>query len=142
MKGVELVTYGPNKLFDVTRWVEEECRGVKEGAVLVFAKGSTGALVLLEEGEVEGFERDLWGLVEVYGWEHPGNAYAHLRSTLMGTGLVLPVVDGRPVLGGRRVYFVENQPALNRHRKLYVHAIPIGIRRGSGIRRPDPRLSP
>jgi thiamine phosphate synthase YjbQ (UPF0047 family) len=115
---IELVTYGPNKLFDITERVVELASGVDEGFISLQAVGSTGALVVLpRDGRVvEAFERDLWDLVPTLGWRHPGNAYAHLRSTLIGTTLVLPVAGGAVPLGGSGVFFLENQPALNRHR--------------------------
>jgi thiamine phosphate synthase YjbQ (UPF0047 family) len=115
---IELVTYGPNKLFDITERVVELASGVDEGFVSLQAVGSTGALVVLPRDRrvVEAFERDLWDLVPTLGWRHPGNAYAHLRSTLIGTTLVLPVAGGAVPLGGSGVFFLENQPALNRHR--------------------------
>jgi len=117
---IELVTHGPNKLFDITDRVEELARGVGEGAVVLQAVGSTGALVVLPRRRevVEAFESDLWDLVPTLGWRHPGNAYAHLRSTLIGTVLVLPVLGGRLPLGGSGVFFLENQPAVRRRRSI------------------------
>lgn len=117
---IEVVTYGPNKLFDITDRVVELAQGVERGFIALQAVGSTGALVLLprDRGVVEAFERDLWDLVPTLGWRHPGNAYAHLRSTLIGTTLVLPVAGGAVPLGRCGVFFLENQPALNRHRSV------------------------
>ena len=114
----EFVTYGPNKLFDITDRVVELANGVTEGFVSLQAVGSTGALVVIPRDKriVESFENDLWDLVPTLGWQHPGNAYAHLRSTLIGTTLLLPVLDGTIPLGRCGIFFLENQPALNRHR--------------------------
>lgn len=115
---IELLTYGPNKLFDITGQVCKLVEGVTEGAVVLQAMGSTGALVLLPRSRevVEAFEYDLWDLVSTYGWRHPGNAYAHLRSTLIGTGLILPIARGEIPLRGNGIFFLENQPAMNRRR--------------------------
>jgi len=115
---IELVTYGPNKLFDITERVIKLASGVDRGFISLQAVGSTGALVVLhrDRNVIEAFERDLWDLVPTLGWRHPGNAYAHLRSTLIGTTLVLPVAGDAVPLGGSGVFFLENQPALNRHR--------------------------
>lgn len=118
-----IVTHGPNKLFDVTGLLEEAARRVGEGVAAVFSKGSTGALAVIPRGSVEEFEEELWSLVPVDGWEHPGNAYAHLRSTLIGTSLLVPVHEGKPCLPeGYGVFFVENQPANARRRKIFVAA--------------------
>lgn len=115
---IELVTYGPNKLFDITDRVAKLAAGVEEGLLVLQAVGSTGALVTLPRRAevIEAFERDLWDLVPTLGWMHPGNAYAHLRSTLIGTALALPVVGGSLPLGDCGIFFLENQPAMNRRR--------------------------
>ena len=121
---VEFLTYGPNKLFDVTGRLRELAEGVREGFLAVTAQGSTGALVVLPPDAIEEFERRLWELVPVYGWRHPGNAYAHLRSTLIGTNIVIPVEGGELKLPrGAAVYFLENQATYNRRRKLVVSVV-------------------
>ncbi|MEM0088011.1 MAG: YjbQ family protein [Thermofilum sp.] len=125
---IELVTYGPNKLFDITDRVSELAKGVEEGVVLLQAVGSTGALILLPRRRdvVEAFERDLWDLVPTLGWKHPGNAYAHLRSTLIGTLLALPVAGGSIPLEESGIFFLENQPALNRRRVIVAAVVAKG----------------
>lgn len=125
---IELVTYGPNKLFDITDRVAELARGVEEGAIVLQAVGSTGALVVLprQREVIDAFENDLWDLVPTLGWRHPGNAYAHLRSTLIGTALALPVVGGALPLDGSGVFFLENQPALNRRRAIVAAVVTRG----------------
>lgn len=117
---IELTTYGPNKLFDITDRVNELARGVKLGILALQAVGSTGALVLLPRRRefVEAFEYSLWDLVPTLGWRHPGNAYAHLRSTLIGTTLALPVIEGGIPLEGIGIFFLENQPASRRRRRV------------------------
>jgi len=115
-------TYGPNKLFDITDRVEKivEESPVENGVVTVFSHGSTGALVRLKPEQVEDYSYALWDLVPIKGWQHPGNAYAHLRSTLISTKLTLPVINRKVVLGPARVYFVENQCYVARERHITV----------------------
>ena len=115
---IRFTTYGPNKLFDLTDRVLSLTHSVEEGAVFLQAVGSTGALLVLPRSEevLRAFEQDLWDLVPTLGWRHPGNAYAHLRSTLMGTTLALPVLRGQVPLSGSGIFFLENQPAMNRPR--------------------------
>ncbi len=120
-----LLTHGPNKLFDVTGLAARAASHIGDGVVAVFSKGSTGALVVIPRDAAEEYEYALWDLVDMDGWEHPGNAYAHLRSTLLGTSLVLPVSGGELCIPtGYGVFFVENQPANVRRRVIYVAAIP------------------
>ena len=120
------ITYGPNKLFDVTEHVGEVAAKVKRGFVAVLCKGSTGALLVLprEKEVVEEYERGLWNIVPVYGWRHPGNAYAHLRSTLIGTSMLVAVKKGEPILPeGSGVFFLENQAVNARRRKIVLVAV-------------------
>lgn len=125
---IELVTYGPNKLFDITDRVAELAGDVEEGAIVLQAVGSTGALVVLPRRRevIEAFENDLWDLVPTLGWRHPGNAYAHLRSTLIGTTLALPIVGGSLPIEGNGIFFLENQPALNRRRVVVAAVVTRG----------------
>ncbi len=120
------VTYGPNKLFDVTEYVGEIAAKVEKGFVAVLCKGSTGALLVLprEKEVIEECERGLWSLVPIYGWRHPGNAYAHLRSTLIGTSIIVAVEKGGLVLPkGSGVFFLENQAVNARRRKIVLIAV-------------------
>lgn len=128
-KIVKIKTHGPNKLFDITDHLKSFSENIGQGFVNVFSKGSTGALVLLPRKKeiVEQFEEDLWDLVEVYGWRHPGNAYAHLRSTLIGTNLVILVEEGKLLIPEEHsVFFVENQPYVMRERTIVFTGISTG----------------
>ncbi|MCD6357097.1 MAG: hypothetical protein DRJ96_06710 [Thermoprotei archaeon] len=122
---IRFLTYGPNKLFDITERATRLALGVPEGVLLLQAIGSTGALLLLprNRGVLESYEHDLWDLVETLGWRHPGNAYAHLRSTLIGTTLALPIIGGEVPLNGAGIFFLENQPAMNRRRTVVAAAL-------------------
>ena len=119
---IDFVTYGPNKLFDLTSDVERIAENVEQGWAALQAVGSTGALLIMPGARevVKAFEHDLWDLVPTLGWLHPGNAYAHLRSTLIGTMLVVPVKRGKLELEGCKVFFLENQPAVRRRRAVIV----------------------
>ena len=80
---------------------------VRTGLVHVFNVGSTAAV-----GSVEfepGLQRDLPAVLDRllppsrdYGHEqawHDGNGHSHLQATLLGPSLVVPVAQGKPVLG-------------------------------------------
>jgi len=79
----------------------------KEGQLLIFIDGSTAAISTIEYEP--GLLQDLPELLESIipmdkryhhddTW-HDGNGYAHLRSTLIGTSITVPVIGGRVVLG-------------------------------------------
>jgi len=78
-----------------------------EGQLLLFINGSTAAISAVEYEP--GLLKDLPEMLEKIApmgaryhhndtW-HDGNGYAHIRSTLIGPSLTVPVIDGRLVLG-------------------------------------------
>ena len=106
---VEIRTKGFTDIINITNAVhrfvsKNKCR---EGQLLVFINGSTAAVSTIEYEP--GLLQDLPELLEKYipmgshyhhddTW-HDGNGYAHLRSTLIGTSMTIPVINGRVVLG-------------------------------------------
>lgn len=105
---------------------------VKDGAVLVFSKHTTAALVV-NEGE-EGVKEDaivFWRWLLPLGEEYQhnrlrqdDNAHAHLLSMFLGPSVVLPVKSGTLDLGTwQRVFLVElDKP---RVRQVVVRAVSI-----------------
>ncbi|WP_087035747.1 secondary thiamine-phosphate synthase enzyme YjbQ [Thermococcus litoralis] len=109
-------TKGEIDLVDITSEVEEivERSEITNGQVLVFVPGATGAVVTIEHetGLLEDFKRILKEIVpKSAGYKHDlidNNAHSHLRATLLGPSLVLPVVDGKVVRGiWQQIFFVE-----------------------------------
>jgi secondary thiamine-phosphate synthase enzyme len=102
--------------------------GLEEGSVLVFVSGSTAALTTIEHEP--GLLRDLPELLDRLvpadrryhhddTW-HDGNGHSHLRASLIGPSLTVPVAQGRLLLGTwQQVVLVDldNRP---RHRELVV----------------------
>ena len=77
----------------------------KEGVCTVFARHATAALIINENAD-PGFRTDILSLLDKLIpegiWEHDkvdDNGAAHLASTLLGTSQVIPVKDGRLLLG-------------------------------------------
>ncbi|MBC7095212.1 MULTISPECIES: secondary thiamine-phosphate synthase enzyme YjbQ [Thermococcus] len=109
-------TRGEIDLVDITRDIEEivEKSEIKNGQVLVFVPGATGAIVTIEHENdlLEDFKRVLRELVpKGAGYKHDiidNNAHSHLRASLLGSSLVLPIVDGKVVRGlWQQIFFVE-----------------------------------
>jgi secondary thiamine-phosphate synthase enzyme len=106
-------TRGEVEFVDLTGQVIEAVSesGVKNGLVHVFAPHATGVLILTENepGLLDDIRELLERLVpKGTGYEHPSNAFAHLRSILFPPDRTLPVVDGRVVLGTwQSLLFVE-----------------------------------
>ncbi len=130
-KELRFSTGGEIDLVDITREVEAAVResGIKNGQVLVFVPGATGAIVTIEHesGLLEDFKRTLRELVpKGAGYLHDridDNAHSHLRATLLGASECFPVVDGRLVRGTwQQIFFVELD-VRPRHRRVVVQVM-------------------
>ena len=119
----EIRTHGPMKYYGIRELVEEAVResGYVNGLVHIHAVGATPFLLIASRRDVDALNRLLIRLVPVTGWRH-GNAYAHLRSSLMGTHLVVPFIDRKLWMNeDQEIYFVETRPVHN-HRRI-IHLI-------------------
>lgn len=100
--------------------------GVREGAVVVSLTGSTGAVTTIEyeAGALADLRRALDRLAPRDGdYAHnarwgDGNGFAHIRSSLLKTGIAVPVVDGRLELGTWQQIVVINLDNRAREREL------------------------
>ncbi len=108
-ESIAVATKGFNDVIDITPQVKKFVReyGLQEGQLLIFINGSTAAISTIEYEP--GLLRDLPEMMDKIApmnqryhhddtW-HDGNGYAHLRSTLTGVSLTVPVIDGQLILG-------------------------------------------
>jgi secondary thiamine-phosphate synthase enzyme len=113
-----LSTLGHGHLQDITEQVAAviDQSGIRTGIAQVFNVGSTAAVGTIEFEP--GLERDLPEVLDRlvppsrdYGHErawHDGNGHSHLQATWLGPSLMVPVADGRPVLGTwQQVFHLE-----------------------------------
>ena len=108
---VENITHLVNEFLSQT--------GVQEGQLIVFYKHTTGSIII---GEHEaGIIADLEDTLEVLApkdgkyiqhlREVDFNGYAHIRSKFMPTSVIVPIHEGRLVLGTHQeIQVVDNQP--------------------------------
>lgn len=98
---------GPRQaVVDITAQVAEFCSGKGDGLLSVFALHATAGLALMETGsrsEADLLEvlNDLLPRDDRYRHRHgsPGHGADHLLPALVPPSLVIPVEEGRPVLG-------------------------------------------
>jgi secondary thiamine-phosphate synthase enzyme len=106
---IERGTTGDTDILDLSGDVEAfvDQTGVREGWVMVFVPGSTGAVTTIEfeSGAVNDLKRAIEQIAPRDGeyehnlrW-HDGNGYSHVRAALMGPSLVLPISEGRVQTG-------------------------------------------
>ena len=117
MPSFELRTERRTQLVDVTRQVQAALEGADDvAAVLVFVPHTTAGLTINEHADpavARDFERALERIVgDDWGWEHveagEENAPSHIRASLMGPQVVVPVEGGRLALGTwQGVFFCE-----------------------------------
>jgi secondary thiamine-phosphate synthase enzyme len=112
-KSFSFSTRGEIEFVDLTDKVQEAVSnsGIKNGVVHAFAPHATGILILTEDesGLLNDIKAFLEEIVPKRGtYQHPSNAYAHLRSVLLPPDKTLPVIDGRVEFGTwQSLLFVE-----------------------------------
>ena len=120
---IALSTHGNGEVTDITAQVAEAvaASGIADGIVTVFVPGATGALTTVEYEP--GLVADLGELFERLAPEdaryhhdeawHDGNGHAHVRASLLGPSLTVPVRGGKLTLGTwQQIIFVDfdNRP--------------------------------
>ena len=128
MREISLSTERRTQLVEITREVQdalERRRG--RAAALVFVPHTTAGVTINEHAD-PAVARDLEAAMERivgddWGWEHieagEENAPSHVRATLAGPQIVVPVENGRLALGTwQGIFFCEFDGP--RSRKVYV----------------------
>jgi secondary thiamine-phosphate synthase enzyme len=108
-KKISQKTAGFCDIIDITAKVREpiDQEGIERGLITIFVSGSTAALTTIEYEP--GLVQDLREFVEKHipsnrKYHHDDrwgddNGFSHLRASLFGPSLAIPIEDGRPLLG-------------------------------------------
>jgi secondary thiamine-phosphate synthase enzyme len=125
---IRVTTERRTQLVEITAQVREAARGLDDAAaVLVFCPHTTAGLTINEHADpavARDFEAALERIVgEGWGWQHveagEENAPSHIRAGLMGPQVLVPVSDGRLLLGTwQGIFFCEFDGP--RERRVYV----------------------
>lgn len=130
---IELETKGENDMIDLTDEVQRVVResGIKEGIACIFVPGSTGAITTIEyePGLMKDMPRALERIApknEYYHhhetW-HDYNGHSHLRASIIGPSLTVPITDGKIVHGTwQQIVFIE-MDVRSRHRRILVKVL-------------------
>jgi secondary thiamine-phosphate synthase enzyme len=126
---IEFSTKGNDEVVDLTGRVETAVAefGLLEGAATVFAVGSTAAITTIEyesglESDIKEFLRDI---APAGDWRHnatwgDGNGHSHIRASLVGPSLTVPVTGGKLTLGTwQQIVFIDSD-VKNRSRRVVV----------------------
>ena len=106
--------------------------GVSTGIVVVHLTGSTGTITTIEyeEGALKDLRRALDQIAPpTLDYEHnkayqDGNGFSHVRSSMLGTSVAVPVIDGELQLGTWQEILLVNLD--NRRRTREVVAVLVG----------------
>lgn len=115
MQRFELRTDVREQMVDITPGIAEaiQSSGVREGMALVFCPHTTAGITINENADPDVVEDLLDGLRRIVpreaDWTHAeGNSDGHLKASLVGSAVTVPVSGGMPVLGTwQGVYFCE-----------------------------------
>ena len=117
MREIDLQTDRKTQLVEITREVESALDGANgASAALVFVPHTTAGVTINEHAD-PAVARDLEAAMERmvredWGWEHieegEENAPSHVRASLMGPQVLVPLDDGRLALGTwQGIFFCE-----------------------------------
>jgi secondary thiamine-phosphate synthase enzyme len=130
VRQLTLQTERRTQLVDITDLVRDSVAGSAGAAVLVYVPHTTAGVTINEHADpavARDFERALERIVgDDWGWEHveagEENAPSHVRASLMGPSVVVPLRDGLLGLGvWQGIFFCEFDGP--RQRSVYVSVL-------------------
>ncbi|HUU75899.1 MAG TPA: secondary thiamine-phosphate synthase enzyme YjbQ [Methanoregulaceae archaeon] len=130
-KKIQLETGGEGEIVDISPQVKSVVResGVKDGLVTVFVTGSTAAVTTIEyePGVLSDLSRALLVLApDDIPYAHDsrwgdGNGRSHVKASLVGPSLSIPVIGGEPALGTwQQVVLLELDVRRSRTRNIVI----------------------
>ena len=133
MKVIEVELDGFGDMADITMEIKKFLREskAKDGAVLIFNIGSTGAITTIEfePGLRKDFPNILEKLVPYnYNYEHhktwgDDNGSSHVKASIIGPSLLIPFKNGEPILGTWQQVVVINFDTRKRKRKVVLQIL-------------------
>jgi secondary thiamine-phosphate synthase enzyme len=130
---IKLRTKGEVDMIDITTEVESLVAGsrIRDGIATVFVQGSTAAVTTIEYEP--GLLSDFPSLLEriaprsaVYEHEerwHDGNGHSHVRASLLGPSLTVPINNGKLTLGTWQQLVLIEFDTRSRTRELVVQIL-------------------
>ncbi len=132
-KEISISADGFSDIKNITEQIENFARdsNLKEGLIHIFPIGSTASISTIEfepalvqdmKDKLEEFaphdqktrHGETWG---------DDNGFSHMRATMMGPGITVPLHDGEPVLGTWQQVIVINHDNKVRQRRIFLQAI-------------------
>jgi secondary thiamine-phosphate synthase enzyme len=129
-KTIQVSSKGENDIIDITEELSNVVKGseVENGAVTIFVSGSTAAITTIEyePGLIADFPEMLSRIVPKNidykhdnTW-HDENGHSHVRASLLGPSLTIPVIHGDLTLGTWQQIVLVEMDTRPRNRKVIV----------------------
>lgn len=128
-------TRGDGHTLDLTADLQQAVHdsGVREGMVVLFVVGSTAALTTMEyePGLVSDLQRALEGIAPTHApYAHEArwgddNGHAHVRASLLGPSLTIPIVQGQLTLGTWQQVVLIDFDTRPRQRRVVVQIVGV-----------------
>lgn len=113
---VNIRTAQHQQMIEITSYVKETIKQekIEDGLVVIYCPHTTAAVTINENADPDVRHDLLMRLDEMYPWSHPGdlhgegNSAAHLKASTIGFSQLVPVDQGRLLLGTwQGIYFCE-----------------------------------
>jgi secondary thiamine-phosphate synthase enzyme len=108
-KTIQLSSKGQDDVIDITKQVSTVVKdsNIENGTVTIFVAGSTAAITTIEyePGLIKDFPEMLSRIIpknieyEHDNTWHDGNGHSHVRASLVGPSLTVPIINGKLTLG-------------------------------------------
>ena len=108
-KTIQLSSKGQDDVIDITKQVSNVVKdsNIENGTVTIFVAGSTAAVTTIEyePGLINDFPEMLSRIIpknieyEHDNTWHDGNGHSHVRASLVGPSLTVPIMNGKLTLG-------------------------------------------
>ena len=129
MDRIQVKTNSRAQFIDITSNISKimQKRGIKEGVCYVYVPHTTAAVTINENADPSVPKDILNELNKIVPWDDhythmEGNAAAHIKSTIVGSSVYIPISDGKLALGTwQGIFFCEFDGP--RHREVFVQTI-------------------
>ena len=129
MNKIQVKTHSKSELINLTPEVNKIVQrlGFKEGVCYVYVPHTTAAVTINENADPSVQKDILNELDKIVPWDNrythmEGNAAAHIKSTIVGSSVYIPISDGKLALGTwQGIFFCEFDGP--RHREVFVQTI-------------------
>ena len=132
-KNIQVKSKSENDIVDITDQVSKIVKEskIENGVVIVFVVGSTAAITTIEyePGLRKDFPEMLSRLAprEIeYAHDntwHDGNGHSHVRASLIGPSLAIPILEGRLTLGTWQQIVLVEMDTRPRERKIIIQVL-------------------